>query len=167
VGVTPGPPLHLGYAEALGAALLVAGIVWFLRRRAARAAARPGVSKASAWVSLADSRLILGMFMFGLVGVGVSFGLVRSSDAYALTMATARSSERFVEVLGAPVSEGWSPSFHLQYGEPTTAELEVPVSGPKAHGTLRAAATKAGGRWRLSQLKLHLASASGEIDLLE
>jgi cytochrome oxidase complex assembly protein 1 len=155
-------------ADSLAAALMVAAIIWFLRRRAARAtAAGPSVGKASTWVSPADRRFIIGAILVGLVGGGAGSILVRSSDAYTLSMATARNSVKFTDALGSPVSEGWFSSSHFRYGETTTAELEVPVSGPKAHGSLRASAAKTGDKWQLHGLTLHLDSASGEIDLLK
>lgn len=155
-------------ASSLSAVLLVVAIVWFLRRRAAReAAASPGVGMASRWVSLKDSKFIIGAVLIGIVGSGAGPIIVRSSDAYALTMATARDSTRFTAALGAPVSEGWLSHYRFVYGEPPTADLEIPVSGPKANGSLRAAAARAGDKWQMRRLTLHLASASDEIDLLK
>ena len=121
----------------------------------------------SRWVSLKDSKFIIGAIFVTLVGSSAGPIIVRSSDAYTLTMASARNSVRFADALGAPVSEGWFPTAEFSYGEPPTAELEIPVSGPKAHGSLRATAAKAGDQWQVRRLTLHLASASDEIDLLK
>lgn len=155
-------------ANSLSAALLVVAVVWFLRRRAAReAAASPNVGVASSWVSLKDRKFIFGAILVGIVGSGAGPILVRSSDAYTLTMATARDSASFTAALGAPVSEGWFSHSKFVYGEPPTADLEVSVSGPKAHGTLWASGIKSGDKWKLRRLTLQLASATEEIDLLK
>jgi hypothetical protein len=143
--------------------------VWFLRWRAARANARAGLGPGpvSGWVSPATARLVLVGIALALVISGAAPAIVRATGAYGLAMSTARSSAKFGEALGLPASDGWFPGFQFQGGESPTAALTIPVSGPKARGTLQAAAVKVDGRWRLTRLTLELPANRGAVDLLE
>jgi len=162
--VPSGETLELA-ASLAWAALSVFMAVWFLRWRAARANARAGMGPGpvSGWVSPATTRLVLVCIALALVVAGAAPSFVRATDAYDLAMSTARRSARFGEALGLPASDG----FEFHFGESPTAALTIPVSGPRARGTLQAAAVKVDGSWRLTRLTLELHADRDALVLLE
>jgi hypothetical protein len=92
--------------------------------------------------------------------------MATSSDAYKLAVATAHQSAQFNELLGTPVSEGWFSEGKIEFGNPVTADLLIPVRGRLRSGNLRAFVLKGDRGWRLKDLTLELAHPREPIDLL-
>ncbi len=109
--------------------------------------------------------LLMGLFAVGLITViTTSF---RSSDVYkqALTQATANSQVR--ELIGEPIKPAWFISGQLNVsGSTGSANLSIPISGPRAKGTIRAVANKTGGGWRFTHLQVIVEGQPAAIDLL-
>lgn len=109
-----------------------------------------------------------------LVGVGVIAGIflvamsaMKSSDVYKGALERARSNPEAVAALGEPIKDGWLVQGNVNFsGGSGTANLQIPVSGPKNSGTVRARAVYEGGAWMYEQLDL-LVKSGERISLLE
>jgi len=101
-------------------------------------------------------------------GIGVSvFSLIKSSDAYQLALQEAQAHPQAIEALGEPIEPGWwlTGSINVE-GSSGNADFAIPLSGPKASGTLYIVANKEAGTWNFRTLDLDL-GAGERIDLLE
>jgi len=106
--------------------------------------------------------------VFAGVAVMAVLAVIRHSSAYAEAVARAKGSSAVRRALGEPIEEGLFVSGAVNV-QPTrgTAELWIPLSGPKGRGTLHARGALSGGRWVFSTLTFGVAGSDEEIDLLE
>jgi hypothetical protein len=97
----------------------------------------------------------LGMLLLFAAGIALLvylvFGVIRNSEVCKEAITRARSSQALVAALGTPIEIGWWVSGSINTSGPSgSAELEVPLSGPKGSGTLYLKATKQAGEWTFS-----------------
>jgi len=105
----------------------------------------------------------------GFVGtiLAIVFGSIKSTDVYEQALARARSNPAVVEALGQPVEDGWWMSGHISTSGPSgSADISIPLHGPKGKGTLYAVATKSAGRWEYQTLEVEVDGREDRIDLL-
>ncbi|HJW08556.1 MAG TPA: cytochrome c oxidase assembly factor Coa1 family protein [Holophagaceae bacterium] len=109
--------------------------------------------------------VILGGFV--VLIMSFAFGMMKQSDAYKLALARAKASPAVTEALGSPIHEGTFTSGNVNVNGPSgSAELAIPISGPKAKGTLYLEAQKSTGVWTFSKLVVEVAPSNQRIDLL-
>ena len=98
--------------------------------------------------------------------VFIVFGAMKSTDVYKTSVARAHADPRVQEALGTPLKEGMflSGSTHVT-GADGTADLAIPISGPKGTGTIYVAAVKSVGQWSYSKLLVEVAQTKERIDL--
>ena len=108
--------------------------------------------------------------LFALCAVAVAaliFGAFRSSEVYKLAMAEVQSNDAAVAALGEPIKAGLFVSGSVQVsGSSGSADLSIPVSGPRDKGTLYAAGVKSDDGWSLTRLELVVEKYANRIDLL-
>lgn len=98
--------------------------------------------------------------------VMIVFGAMKSSDAYKIAVTRAKADPRVIEALGAPISEGWFVSGNTNVnGGSGTADLSIPISGPKSKATIYAVATKSAGTWVYSTLAVQVEKTGERIEL--
>jgi hypothetical protein len=103
---------------------------------------------------------VLALFM------SVLFGAMRSSDVYITAMQRVRDNPQVVAALGAPIEPAWYLTGNLETsGTSGTADLKIPISGPKGEGELVIAAKKAAGQWTYSTLIVDVDGLRAPIDL--
>src|SRR6185295_12498533 len=105
----------------------------------------------------------------GFVGtiLAIVFGSIKSTDVYEEALTRARSSPAVIEALGQPVEDGWWMSGHINTSGPSgSADISIPLHGPKGKGTLYAVATKSAGRWEYQKLEVEVDGKEERIDLL-
>lgn len=107
--------------------------------------------------------------VFGLVSAAIAWfavSTVKSTDFYAEAMQRAQKSPKVQEALGTPVESGLSFQGGVNYNNGEgSANLSVPISGPKASGTLKAEATRQAGQpWQYSVLEVQV-EGGDKIDL--
>jgi hypothetical protein len=79
--------------------------------------------------------------------------MMRSSDAYKLTLGTAQASPCVTAALGSPIEPGWMMGGSItESSVQGAAELRIPVKGPKGKGSLDVEAKKIKGNWRIDSL---------------
>ena len=108
--------------------------------------------------------LLLGLFIITLFTViNTSF---RRSDVYKEAMSRATGSLQVREQLGEPIKPAWLISGQLNVrGSTGSANLSIPILGPRGRGLIRAVAQKSG-VWRFTCLRVSIEGQPGNIDLL-
>jgi hypothetical protein len=109
---------------------------------------------------------IAGFLLVGAIAAGV-LSLIKSSDVYQQAVTKVQNSPAALEALGKPVVPGWwlSGSINVS-GSSGSADIAIPVSGPKAKGTVYAVASKRAGRWQFQTLELEVEGQSQRIPLI-
>lgn len=107
----------------------------------------------------------LGLF-FGAI-FGVVMASMRSNDVYREAMARASSDSRVLAELGSPIRAGFMISGSIRVSGPSgTANLAIPLSGPRAEGKLYAVAEKSAGTWTFSTLEVEIDGRPNRVSLL-
>ena len=98
--------------------------------------------------------------------VFVVFGAMKSTDVYKTAVARAKASPAVIAALGSPITEGMflSGSANTSGGS-GTADMSIPISGPKGKATIYVTATKSGGEWDYSKLYVQLDQTKERIQL--
>jgi hypothetical protein len=110
--------------------------------------------------------LVFGVFVAAVLTI--VFGSMKSSDAYRLAMDRARASGAVVEALGTPVEEGFFVSGNVSVSGPSgSAELAIPVRGPRGKGTVYVEARKSAGEWTFTRLVFEANETKQRLDLLD
>jgi len=85
------------------------------------------------------------------------FSSIRDSEVGREALARVRASQQVAEALGTPIEAGWFVTGSIKYDQTIgRAELSMPLSGPKAKGTLRFKADKINRAWTFSRLVVEL-----------
>lgn len=92
------------------------------------------------------------------VGAGIFFfamSALKSSDVYKGALERTRSNPEARAALGEPIKDGWLVQGNVNFsGGSGTANLQIPVSGPKKSGTIQARAVYEGDAWMYERLDL-------------
>jgi hypothetical protein len=108
--------------------------------------------------------LIAGFATVVLTAITTSF---HNSEVYKQATAKATENSQVRAALGEPIQFAWIVSGQLNVnGSTGSANLAIPISGPKSRGTIHAVAYKSGGVWRFTQLDVSVAGNTASIDLL-
>jgi len=93
---------------------------------------------------------------------------VKSSDAYKMAVARAKSDPRVIEAIGTPINEAWWVAGSTEVsGGSGRSDLTIPLRGPKGNATVYAIATKFAGDWQYSKLVVKIDNTGETIDLIE
>ncbi len=113
----------------------------------------------------------------GLVAIAVAlvgglvfavFGSLRQSWACEHGLELVRGSPAVVAALGEPIEAGFWVSGSVSVSGPSgSADLAVPIHGPKGTGTLYVRATRKAGAWSLERAEVAVEGRAERIELLE
>ena len=121
------------------------------------------------WMWFVPTGCLAGLLLFaGFIAaiVLVVSGARKSSDAYKMAVARAKSHPEVIAALGTPIDEGLFLAGKTRVdGSSGEADLRIPISGPKGKGKIYAAATKSAGRWTYSTLAVEVDGRDERIDL--
>lgn len=118
-------------------------------------------------VALACGGVFVGACLLAAAIFAASLTALRTSGAYQLALSTATRAPAVVAALGAPVQAGWLTLGQVEVtAAGGRANLEIPVSGPRGAGTIRACASKGAGKWTLTCLTVHVAGRSAPLQLV-
>lgn len=110
---------------------------------------------------------LFGVVAFVAIILVVVFGAIKSSEPVEYAYQTAKRDARVHAVLGQPVEEGFFVSGSVNSNGPTgSADLSLPISGPKHSGTLYVVAHKQAGQWQYRVFELEVEGKYGRINLL-
>ncbi|MFM9942480.1 MAG: cytochrome c oxidase assembly factor Coa1 family protein [Hyphomicrobiaceae bacterium] len=129
-------------------------------------AAQPPPVKRFGWVKWA----LLSVLLVVSLPAGCTYWVLSSLnniEATQMAVAEAGRHPAVIAKLGTPLTRGRfvAGSFEVRNSE-GSADLAIPVSGPKGAGTLYAKATRTAGRWMLDQLRLAPDDGSSSITIL-
>lgn len=112
--------------------------------------------------------LLLAFFGFiGLIFYGVAT-MMHSSDAYQMAIHEAKKSPDVIDKIGEPITEGFFTTGSINTnGGSGSADMAIPISGPKGEATIYVSATKSVGRWKFRDLVVEIESSQDRIDLLQ
>lgn len=96
------------------------------------------------------------------------FGFMKTSDVYQHALQAATSHQAVIEALGEPIEPGWFVSGSINVaGSSGTADISIPIAGPKGHATIFAVARKSAGRWAYDVLEVEVEGRVERINLRE
>jgi len=99
--------------------------------------------------------------------VAFVFGLIRKSDVYAGALARACASDAVIEALGSPIRPGCLITGNINVsGSSGSADLAIPISGPKGKATIYVVAETSAGKWVFHVLTVEIRRTGQRIDLL-
>jgi hypothetical protein len=110
------------------------------------------------------------VLFFGCIAAVVMFvfGLMTSSDVYRQALMIAQANPAVVEALGTPIKAGYFTSGSYRTTGPSgSAELAIPVSGPKGAGTIYLEARKSADEWTFTKLVFASEKSTERVQLLK
>ena len=123
------------------------------------------------WKWLVPGGCLSALVLFGAflaMILSIVFGSMKASDPYRLAMDRATASPAVAEALGTPVKAGFFVSGNISVdGASGSADLAIPLSGPKGKGPVYVAARKAVGQWPFARLAGEADATRERVDLLE
>jgi len=91
------------------------------------------------------------LFIGGLAGI--IFTVIRNSDVATQAIEIIQDDPRVQDKLGEPVEIGWLITGNVEVNNSSgSANLTIPVSGPKGSGTVIVDATRSGGVWEFDAM---------------
>src|SRR5437870_57824 len=86
-----------------------------------------------------------------------ALGIIKSSDVYKDALSRAKESPAVQAALGMPITDGFLINGGVNVAEGSgSADLSVPLSGPKGSGTLHVVAARSAGKWTFSTLTVEV-----------
>jgi hypothetical protein len=113
----------------------------------------PGLSQmGKAWVTVA----IVASFVLGIGSLMVAVeSIIHSSEIYKMTLKEAQGSPCVSIEFGVPLNPGWMTTGSTEESNAEgSANLNIPVRGPKGKGSLELEAEKQSGVWKINSLVL-------------
>jgi hypothetical protein len=114
------------------------------------------------WVALGGglAAIVVCVGCFGGL-ISVIFGVIKASDVYRGAVAAAQQNPEVKSRLGEPITPGFLVTGQIkEVNNSGTANLEIPISGPKGSAKLHVAAEKRDGKWKYSKLQFEPDDAS-------
>jgi hypothetical protein len=102
----------------------------------------------------------IGGFVAGLLA------LMKSSDAYSGAVARAKASPAVLTALGSPIKDGLFFTGNISENNSSgSANLAVPISGPKGTAKLYVSASRSSGQWHFDNLIVLVDETKQRIDI--
>ncbi len=109
------------------------------------------------------------LVLFGLFIAGIFFGvtsMMKDSDVYKEAIVVVQHDKLVNDKLGSPIEADGMVSGNISINNDTgNCDLQIPIKGSKGKGTLFVVAEKRG-KWKYSQMSVHIEATDEEIDLL-
>lgn len=123
------------------------------------------------WKWLVPTLCLVGLLVIctiaGLIFYGVT-GWMKSTEAYQTALVRAKENPEVVSALGEPIVEGILMSGNInESGSSGSADMAIPISGPKDEATIYVVATQTAGKWTFSNLIVEIKKTKNRIDILE
>jgi len=94
--------------------------------------------------------------------------MMKSSDAYQSAVQQARHNRAVITAIGEPITEGFFTTGSINTNDSSgSANLVIPISGPRGDAIIYVSATKDLGRWKFDDLVVDIEKTSDRIDLLQ
>jgi Cytochrome oxidase complex assembly protein 1 len=97
----------------------------------------------------------------------LAFGSIKSSYVYKQAIDKTRSNADVVRELGEPIEAGWLISGRVEINDSSgSADMSIPVSGPKKSGRVYVLAKKRMDKWDFYGLEVEIEGKGERINLL-
>ena len=94
--------------------------------------------------------------------------MFKDSVPYSVSMETLQKNELVIEILGEPIEPNGMFKGNINYeNEEGTADLKIPVKGPKGEATLLVIAEKKGNNWTYQTMNVSFKDSDETINLIE
>lgn len=112
--------------------------------------------------------IVLGVLLLVVAGVVIVFSFLGNCDVADRAIAIASSSEAVRREIGHPLERGWFTTGNLSTsGDSGSADLKIPVSGPRGSGSIILVAKKKSGHdWEFEVLEVEVTGRQQRIRLL-
>lgn len=98
----------------------------------------------------------------------VIMSVISNSDAYTLSLKQVKEDARVVEAMGEPIQPGWFTTGQIALKDASgSANLSIPISGPKCDGEIVSRSNKINGKWVFHLLVVKLECSATEIILID
>jgi len=115
--------------------------------------------------TLVVSGLVLIAGFFTMIFFAV-FGLLKSSEPAKEALAKAMANPQLRSELGTPIEEGFMVNGNISTSNSSgSANLDIPVSGPKGKANIHVEAKRTSGVWNYSTLEATIEGKPEKIDL--
>ena len=105
------------------------------------------------WAGIGCVAAVVGVVAFVAFIVFVVFASIRSATPYNDALTRAKSDPRVIAALGSPVKAGFMITGSMKTENDTgTANITIPISGPKQSARIAIIGYKQGGRWSYTQM---------------
>lgn len=95
-------------------------------------------------------------------------GEMKSSGAYQQAVTRASANPAVIAALGQPIHTGYFTMGNISVSsDHGSAQLDIPLKGPKGEATVHLEAKKSDHQWTYSALTVSVASTDQQIDLLQ
>jgi hypothetical protein len=92
----------------------------------------------------------------GAIAFFAATSAIKSTTAYVQAVQVVMTDPEVQEALGSPIETGMLQGSVKTENDQGSADFTIPLDGPKADGTLRVKATKAGGDWNFHVLQVEV-----------
>ena len=93
---------------------------------------------------------------------------MKSTDAYQMAVHATRKNPEVISKIGEPIVEGLFITGSInESGGSGSADMAIPVSGPKGEATVYVSATQSAGQWKFRDLVVEIEITQDRIDLLQ
>jgi hypothetical protein len=128
----------------------------------------PGSWWSRHWKWVVPVGCLLPILLFGSCVAGIAWFAVtaiRSSEPYSEALERARNHPEVIQRLGTPIETRWWLTGNVDLSNDGSADIKIPISGPRGDAFIAVEATKTGGRWTYNLMTVETATGS-PIDLL-
>jgi len=111
--------------------------------------------------------IILLVIFAGSVFFGIT-SMMTDSQAYQDSMEAAQQNEALIELIGEPIESNGMNGGSLNYSNGIkSAELNIPIKGPKGEATIFVVGEGIDDEWTYQSMEVHIEGSREIIDLLE
>ena len=121
------------------------------------------------WKWFVPTGCLTTLMLFALAIVGILYGVmsvIKSTPVYKKPMELVNQDRRTVDILGSPIEAGFFIQGNINTSGPKgSADLSIPVKGPKGKGVIYVSAWKKEGRWEYKILEIEIEGQAQRIKL--
>jgi Cytochrome oxidase complex assembly protein 1 len=121
------------------------------------------------WLWVVPVGCLVPVLVCGGCGVTIAmivFSSMKASEPYKDALTAARAHPAVKAELGEPIEAGFMVNGNIAIQNNTgTADISIPISGPKKSGTLHVVGNKADGKWTYSTMDVTTDGGAKKIDL--
>ena len=123
------------------------------------------IKRHPAWVIAISVALVIATFIAAIFFLVET--IFHNSEVFHLAVSTAEANPAIIQTLGTPMETGRFVSGNIAVSNAEgNAELSIPISGRRGHGTIYVEARKSDGTWHMNVLQFFANESQTPIDLL-